>query len=158
MTAHDAPHNSPNTAPKEPAQDPMSGDELRARRGLLRSVSSPATGHDYLIDLHIVLRLASRPDALDLRLRYVPDRDLVDNDQLGAYWQYVEGYAWPTLASLALSVLEDMNNEVIPRWLQVQVRDSALNERCQDQMITVEDRQPGWHNQHLLGRIGRVEF
>lgn len=134
------------------------GEQLRARRALLQSQPSPATGHDYLVDLHIVLRLNARPNALDLRIRYVPDRDLLDQDQTAPYWQHVEAYDWDSLPSLALNVLEDLNNEIIPRWLQVQLRDPSLHDRCQDQMITVEDKQPGWHNQRLMDRIGKVEF
>ena len=135
-----------------------SGDELRTRRALLKSQPSPSTGHDYLVDLHIVLRLQARPNALDLRLRYVPDRDLLYQDQTADYWRHLESHDWESLPALALSVLEDLNNEIIPRWLQVQLRDPTLQDRCQDQMITVEDKQPGWHNQRLMERIGRVQF
>lgn len=135
-----------------------SGDQLRTRRALLKSLPSPATGHDYLVDLHIILRLQTRPNALDLRIRYVPDRDLLDQHHTADYWRHLEAYQWPSLPELALSVLEDLNNEIIPRWLQVQLRDPTLQDRCQDQMITVEDKQPGWHNQRLMDRIGRVGF
>ena len=58
-----------------------------------------------------------------------------------------------TLEQLAIAVLEDINNEVVPRWVQiVATRDSGGET---EQHVLIEDRQPKWDNAALLARLER---
>ncbi len=131
---------------------------VQSRRSLVRTRPASVTSHDYLIDLKIKLTPDYGSNPLSLLLRYVPDRDLLRNNAMREYWRFVEATEWAAESELALAILEDLNNELIPRWLQVQIRDDNLSDYVQGVMITVEDRQPGWHNQYLLSRIGQVVF
>jgi len=133
-------------------------ETTRARRNLIRIVPSRVTSHDYLIDLSIRLTRDTISAPMTLIIRYVPDRDLIDDDAMHEYWRFIEAAAWSCASDMALAILEDLNNELIPRWVQVQLRNESKADYLQGMMITVEDRQPGWHNQYLLSRIGQVEF
>ena len=64
------------------------------------------------------------------------------------------GLDWKTLEAVAVAVLDDVNNEVVPRWVQVAVSyenaDAGERER---HAVLIEDRQPGWDNPSLLARL-----
>ncbi|MEM6902061.1 MAG: hypothetical protein AAF556_02320 [Pseudomonadota bacterium] len=141
-----------------PTPDHLQPETVRSRRSLVKCRPSPATGHDYLVDLKIKLQAQDRSSPYHLTIRYVPDRELIDDGQMREYWRFIEAAKWPSLAAIAITVLEDLNNEVIPRWLQVQLRDPLTSDYQEGSMVTIEDRQPGWHNQQMLARISPVSF
>ncbi|MBV6632142.1 MAG: hypothetical protein KI792_03805 [Alphaproteobacteria bacterium] len=136
----------------------LNSETVRSRRALINCRTSPATGHDYLVDLKVKLQAHDRSSPYHLTIRYVPDRDLLDDQEMREYWRFIEAAEWPSLPALAISVLEDLNNEMIPRWLQVQLRDPLTSDYQEGSMVTIEDKQPGWHNQQMLARISPVTF
>jgi 7-cyano-7-deazaguanine reductase len=49
-------------------------------------------------------------------------------------------------------VLDDLNNELVPRWVELTVeRDAPLPHR-----VVIEDRQPNWDNPQLMARLRRL--
>lgn len=114
------------------------------RRDLLKVRANPDSRHDY-----VVVFRATTPDGARLGLRLVPDRDILDPGSLAAYVAEL-----PALGSeaLALAVLDDLANELVPRWVEVRVeRDSPLPHR-----VVVEDRQPGWTLPELASLLDRA--
>ena len=108
-------------------------------RELLAVAPSPDPRHDYLVGLEGVVGDAA------IAVRYVPDRLVATAQSIAGYFAALD----PNLdvETIALTVLDDFNNELVPRWIEVLAqRDQPLRHWAQ-----VEDRQPGWDNAHILG-------
>lgn len=103
-------------------------------RELLIAAPSPDPRHDYLVGLEGTVGDAA------VAVRYVPDRLVATAQSIAGYFAALD----PNLGveALALTVLDDFNNELVPRWIEVRVtRDAPLRHWAE-----VEDRQPGWDN------------
>ena len=114
------------------------GDELSTARGALKSVPAPSTA------LPTVIELAwENPN---VRLRYVADRLVLAPESFVAYLKARARDAREILPeALAVSIAEDIANEIVPKWLQVTFNaEGALRHA-----VTVEDRQPGWDHPSL---------
>lgn len=56
------------------------------------------------------------------RLRYVPDKLIFDTGSFGVYLASVTAPdEWVSLEASAADILDDVNNEIVPRWIQVTV-------------------------------------
>ena len=112
------------------------------RRDRLTTAANPDARHDYLVTLTGAPQPGTR-----LELRYVPDRWVIDPAGFAAYLagpaDLPEG-----LEALALAVLDDVGNEAVPRWAEVRTERAGHR-------VVVEERQPGWDNPHLFGRMER---
>ncbi len=144
----------------------------------MTTLRNPGRGRDYVVTLAHRLTVWSERDCR-VRLRYVPDRWLLDPSSLAAYLRHVATEARGSLEQAALAVLDDVSNEVVPRWLEVELTmphraaghadDSRTAESemlavmagqassgepsvCL-QRVLVSDRQPGWENPPLLARL-----
>lgn len=114
-------------------------------RELLTTAPSPDPRHDYIVGLE-----GAVGDAM-VTARYVPDRLIVTAEAAAAYFAALDSATLdsaPGAEALALLVLDDFNNELVPRWIEVQVtRDRPLRH-----WAAVEDRQPGWENPLISAR------
>ena len=118
------------------------------RRAALATSPNPAPRHDYVVSL--TSRFAATDGkTLSLELRYVPDRFVMQADSLTPYFDSVSA-AGCGLEEIAIAVLEDVNNEVVPRWIEVSV---TADEGGIGRRVTLQDRQPHWDNPPLLARI-----
>ena len=65
-----------------------------------------------------------------------------------------------TAEHAALTLIDDVNDVLIPRWIEVSVAvvyaTSIENEAPVNHAVTIEDRQPGWDNPRLLARLGAL--
>ncbi len=116
--------------------------ELRQRRQCLAVVPNPVLARADLITLE-------RPfgDGV-LRIRYVPDRQILAEPSLDRYLGTLgERHPGPPEA-LAGTVLEDLANEVVPRWLEVDLRLGPADQETVHRIALV-DSQPGWDNAAL---------
>ncbi|AWK89274.1 hypothetical protein DEW08_22945 (plasmid) [Azospirillum thermophilum] len=114
------------------------------RRERLTTAPTPDSRHDFLVELRGEPMPGTR-----LRIRYVPDRLVLDPAGLAAYLPALATVPGG-LEALAVAVLDDLNNELVPRWVEVSAeRDTPLPHR-----VSIEDRQPTWDNPVLLGRLG----
>lgn len=89
-----------------------------------------------------------------LRLSYIPYKSVLDGDGFAAYLKDLPApdEAASAMETTAAIILDDLNNELVPRWLQL-----VLTRERQDgtvQRVLVEDKQPRWDNKALIGRAG----
>ena len=106
--------------------------------------------------IKIVAAKPSRPETLlriqssfapdhRISLRYIPDRYLLPDQSFQAYLRSIPTEAWQEVHEVAFVIMDDLNNQLVPKWIQVMVEtdcDAAL----------IEDRQPQWQNAALLSR------
>ncbi|KAA0579740.1 hypothetical protein FZ983_15110 [Azospirillum sp. B21] len=113
------------------------------RRERLTTRPSPDARHDYLVELRGEPMAGTR-----LTLRLVPDRLVPEPASVAAYLAEFAGFT-DGLEALALAILDDLNNELVPRWVEVVLEsDMPLPHR-----VVIEDRQPNWDNPQLMGRL-----
>ena len=113
-------------------------------RTFLKTTPNPNPKLDYLTELHKQLS-----STLSVTLTYIPDKLLLRPE---AFIGYLE-VALPTLAepyeSFAHVFLEDVNNEVVPRWLKIEI----ISETNLTRRIVLIDSQPKWNNAPLLASL-----
>ncbi len=129
--------------------------QILDRRELLRCLPNPATGLDYMSKFAGQIKNLPSVEFFTVEIRYVPDRLVLDPACLGVYLSELSGREWSPLETLTTTLLDDLQNQVIPRWVQVRL----IANRTTDgipicQTIIAEDAQPGWKNDVLLGRMG----
>lgn len=124
--------------------------DLAQRRSLIAIKDNPNRVNDYIITFQTTCPRTARR----LRLRYVPDKVIINTAEIDAYFTHLFDLPDYSLEQTANALLEDMNNELVARWIQV------FGEEEPHQTIThnivIEDRQPQWDNPHLLTRIAAV--
>ncbi len=115
-------------------------------RTFLKTTPNPNPKLDYITEL--CKQLSS---TLWVTLTYVPDKLLLRPE---AFISYLEA-TLPTSAepyeSFAHVFLEDINNEVVPRWIRIEV----ISEKVPTRRIVLIDRQPKWNNAPLLASLSR---
>jgi NADPH-dependent 7-cyano-7-deazaguanine reductase QueF len=116
------------------------------RREHLETGENPNAKVDYIVTLSGTISQTCRVD-----IRYIPDLAILKPASLSTYLETVGTMAWDRLEALGLTILNDLNNEVIPRWVQVTVWGKSAD---MAHRVTLEDRQPRWDNPTLLSRIG----
>lgn len=130
--------------------------DLMQRRGYLRSSPNPDKKLDYIVTLKGHLPNA-HSNKRHITLRYVPDRDVLDAKSFGEYLEALTTVTWDTPEDLAVTVLTDVNNEIVARWVQVVLDVPELQHHAvETHAVTIEDRQPGWDNKSLLSRLERI--
>jgi hypothetical protein len=131
-------------------------EDRAERRRLLVSELNPGGQHDYLVLLDAELGAIGAVD-VHVRIAYVPDRDILQPGALETYLNLLSKQPWLSLEAMALAILEDLNNEIVPRWIMVQLGGGrrAGEPQTIKHGVTVEDRQPGWNNPELLQQLTR---
>lgn len=82
-------------------------------------------------------------------LRYVPGKQFLEHRSFDRYLSALAPVTKDGIEELAYVILDDLNNELVPRWLEIIVELDDGNK------VLVEDRMPGWENHTLLGRLQR---
>ncbi len=128
---------------------------LIRRRDRLVGARNPGRRHDYVVTLTGRLAVAGAP--LRVVLRYVPDRMVLPTDAFAAYIEELGAGDWTSVEALAVAMVEDLNSELIPRWLRVSLIAEGTGADRDDgaagYRVDVEDRQPNWDNPSLLARL-----
>lgn len=124
------------------AADPMpdanpDAARLLARRNCLTTQANPREDLDYKIT--VTRRMDTSVGALDLELSTIPDRWVLAPDALDRWIDHVAQVQWIGLGDLAGALLDDINNEMVPRWARV-----ALTTKDGEQSLVVSDQQPQW--------------
>jgi len=120
--------------------------DLHERRQLLAPQPSHETDHEIVVRLERTVTFANDQDAAQVRIMYVPDRLVLPGESLQNYFDAVAKADLGSLENLAIEMLDDFNNEIVPRWVQIDIF-------LKGSQITTTDRQPGWDNPDLLSRI-----
>ena len=92
---------------------------------------------------------------INVEVRYVPDKLVIDRDSLTGYFQALTANVNDPLELLVAVIMDDLNNELIPRWLNI----TATIEDASNPVghsVTFEDRQPNWDNPSLLARLAAI--
>ncbi len=127
--------------------------DTKDRRALLHAAPRPGSqALDYVISLGGGVSHAVHPAPLSVLLRYVPDKRIVEPPSFMAYLKALDEAPLASVEAVGVAILEDVSNEVVPRWLQVLV--SAESDDPQ-YTVLLEDRQPKWDNPALLSRLKR---
>lgn len=133
------------------AAAPADADPVRERRRMLLTSPNPRPGLNYL-GLHRQTLPgdalpAGMPAPATIAFRFVPDRLILDAEALRRYGTELAAQEWTSPEALAAAIFDDLNNELVPRWLNLRL-DAGDSHR-----VVLEDRQPGWETPHLLDRL-----
>ena len=137
----------------------MTGNDisLADRRSRLTTAPNPGGRHDYMVSIEATAWFMGAERPVTVTLLYIPDRLVLPPGKFSAYLEALDGCAWPTPEAAAAAVLADVNNELIPRWVQVRLDAAAGRGNgpggAERHGVILEDRQPGWDNPDLLGRL-----
>jgi len=126
------------------------------RREILQPVANPGGGRDYVVTLREQLVLEDKGGAMQVTLRYVPDRHLLEPGNFTTYLARLAPIPWDTLEAAAVAILDDVGNELVPRWAQVTLRGGQPGAAPSSHEISLEESQPGWRNDDLLYRLPPV--
>jgi 7-cyano-7-deazaguanine reductase len=127
-----------------------------SRRSLI-AVAPNRGGHlDYVVALEGGIPPAGDTKGTQVGLRYVPDKLVLHPHAFCAYLNALAGSEAGSLEDVAVMILDDINNEVVARWVQVTV---SLPDHAESALefhgIVIEDRQPKWDKPALLSRLKR---
>ena len=99
---------------------------------------------------------AGRGERPTVGVRYGPDKLLIGPAAFGRYLGALGTLPWESLEQVAVTILDDINNEVVARWVQVAL--SVPNDAhpgVDSHGVMLADRQPKWDNPALLSRLRR---
>jgi len=100
---------------------------------------------------YIVTLSGTMAGTYQVNIRYIPDLAILNPASLKTYLTKLAAMEWDRLEAVGLTILNDLNNELVPRWVQVTVSGNSAD---MAHRVTLEDRQPRWDNPKLLSRIG----
>lgn len=124
------------------------------RRALLKSRENPDGTLDYITGLQGTLQAFGHGMPTRIKVKYVPDRLIVEPAAFGRYLETLTGIEWGSLEELATTILGDFNNELVARWIRVEaIAPEEAYPGVGTHEVTIEDRQPDWDNQALLSRL-----
>ncbi|HEC91173.1 MAG TPA: hypothetical protein ENI55_05855 [Alphaproteobacteria bacterium] len=118
------------------------------RRGHLAVSPNPDPAKEYVATIEGSMGAGK----IDVALRYVPDRDILDPAAFVAYLEVLGGMAWDSLEQTAVTIIDDINNEVVPRWARI-VISTKEDEAAGAHSVLLEDSQPEWDNPALISRL-----
>lgn len=124
--------------------------DLRQRRSLLSSAPNPDPRLDYVVTLRETITASVSDAPLSVRLRYVPDRLILVPESLKSYLLQTGVMDWSSLEEFAVTVLNDVNDDLIARWIEVSLHFEGDGTRHE---VVLEERQPQWQEQDILSRL-----
>lgn len=117
-----------------------------ARLALLQHRSNPRADIDYVVAFD-----GRTADGCCLvQLTFVPDKLLLEAGAFDAYLAGFDADAASAVEPLALDILDDINNEIVPRWVRVVVSMPRDGSTARMHKVIAEDRQPNWDNPRIL--------
>ncbi len=130
--------------------------DAKERRGLLATRSNPDARLDYVSALEGHIEPAARAQRTTVGVRYVPDKLIIDPVAFGRYLGALGALPWESLETVAVTILDDINNEIVARWVQVALSaPNGAHPGLDNHGVMLEDRQPKWDNPALLSRLRR---
>ena len=119
-----------------------SNDRLKIR-ACLGTIANPNPKIDYLTILKQDLG-----EQLSISLTYVPDKLLLRTNCFLTYLESTASHLNEPFEAYAHTFLGDFNNEVVPRWVRIEITQSPGD--TPGRQITLVDQQPRWQNSSLL--------
>ena len=128
--------------------------EITKRRELLVPSNNPDDRLDFLVTLFAQPQIQWKGQDLNIRMTYVPDRLILDPTSFDTYLDALTSTRWENVEQLAVTILEDFGNELVPRWYQVLMNaGSSRASGTSTHRVILEDKQPNWANDMLLTRV-----
>ncbi|MDG2032571.1 MAG: hypothetical protein P8J29_01415 [Rhodospirillales bacterium] len=129
--------------------------ELQSRRALLTCNSNPNEMSDYLVSLGGRLTMEYH-GTFDIRVTYIPDSFILNVTSLHSYLTALGNSPEMTPERSGKTLLEDANNELVPRWIRVTLIGRPEVETTGSYRCLFQDCQPNWSNPALTAVV--VEF
>ena len=129
--------------------------DVLARRALIVTGANPDHRLDYVVGLEGSIDAAGNIAPIAINLRYIPDKVIVEPTSFSRYLEALASIDWPSLEELAVTLLSDVSNEVIARWVHVSLSTPA-RQGLDTHTVMLEDRQPKWDNPHILSRLKKL--
>jgi 7-cyano-7-deazaguanine reductase len=127
--------------------------KLNERRALLIVSNNPDETLDYISGLQGTLLALYKEQQIVISINYIPDRLIVTSDSFANYLTALSEQQWQNLEELVTTILGDLSNQLVARWICV--KGTASEKNCPDHKahkVIIEDRQPDWNNSSLLSR------
>ncbi|MAI11507.1 MAG: hypothetical protein CBD27_05185 [Rhodospirillaceae bacterium TMED167] len=129
--------------------------DVQSRRALLTCDSNPNEMSDYLVSLGGRLTMEDH-GTFDVRVTYVPDSCILNVTSLHSYLAALANFPEMTPELSGKTLLEDANNELVPRWVRVTLIGRPEAETVGSYRCLFQDNQPNWSNPALTAVV--VEF
>lgn len=124
--------------------------DLRARRSILSAQENPDQKLDYVVSLKATIKTSLAESPVEACLRYVPDRVVLKPASLDDYLGQVGAIRWSSPEEFAVTVLNDINDELVARWIEVSLK---IRSGDIDHDVVLEEQQPQWEKQDILFRL-----
>lgn len=129
-------------------------DDRVRRQSAIETEPNPESHGDYLCFLTGTLEGDNGAEEnVTLPLRYVPDKYLIKPRMFAAYLAHVPATEDRLLEETAHLILDDLNNQLVARWVQIVLEVQSPNDGVPSHRVLLEDRQPQWDNASLLSRV-----
>ncbi|NQV56993.1 MAG: hypothetical protein HQ503_14125 [Rhodospirillales bacterium] len=126
--------------------------DIFARRGHIKTAPNPDQKLDYVVTLSGELGSDVQNIAgCRIEIRYVPDKHILTPVTFTHYLDTLNAFDWTHLEEAATTILDDLSNELVARWIQVKASRRSGSEHHQ---VLLEDKQPLWNNPQLLAGLG----
>ena len=130
--------------------------DLRERRALIQIEDNPDRNLDYVVDMKGHASYPGGAGRSTIEIRYVPDKWILRTGALDNYFKALGMVEWTSVEEIATTILNDLSNEIVCRWIQVIVSAPDDEHPSVDRHnVMIEDQQPGWDNPRLLDRLKR---
>ena len=129
--------------------------EVQSRRALLTCDRNPNNGSDYLISLGGSLMMEDH-GTFDVRVTYVPDSFILNVASFHSYLTALGNSPAITPERSGKTLLEDANNELVPRWVRVTLIGRPAVATAGSYRCLFQDSQPNWSNPSLTEAV--IEF
>ena len=128
--------------------------DVHERRTLLVTTPNPSPKLDYVTGFEGHIDVSASESSTEIVLRYVPDRHILEASSFEKYLQVIEQTKWRSLEEIAVTLLDDIRNELVARWVQVNVKSNPVDlPHLHGHSLTLEDYQPNWQNEDLLSHL-----
>jgi len=129
--------------------------DVQSRRALLTCDGNPNTTGDYLISLGGSLMMQDL-GTFDVRVTYVPDSSILNVASFHSYLMALGNSTEMTPERSGKTLLEDANNELVPRWVRVTLIGRPEVATAGSYRCLFQDSQPNWSNPSLTAAV--IEF
>ena len=129
--------------------------DVQSRRALLTCDGNPNTTSDYLISLGGSLMMEDH-GTFDVRVTYVPDSFILNVASFHSYLMALSNIPEMTPERSGKTLLEDANNELVPRWVRVTLIGRPAAAAAGSYRCLFQDSQPNWSNPSLTAAV--IEF
>ena len=130
--------------------------EINERRAFLITSNNPDESLDYITGLQGALLALENKQQTIISIYYVPDRLIIPPESFSKYLKALSKQNWENLEELTTTVLSDLSNQLVARWICVKgTASEGSDPELRAHEVLIEDRQPEWDNPSLLLQSGK---